>query len=72
MQEITITFSDDDTLPDRLREMADELSIPIVALIIRAIDAHLGDRFLKKPPNDLQARSLGELFQAYGLSKPKT
>ena len=72
MQQITITFSDDDTLPDRLRMMADEIQVPVEALIIRAIDEHLGDKYLKKPPNDIQAKSLGELFQAYGLTKPKT
>lgn len=72
MQQITITFRDDDTLPDRLRKMADELSVPVEMLMIRAIEAYLGNEHLTSPPDGFQTKSLVELFQSHGLMKPKT
>ena len=70
MTSFTIHFDDNDTTPDRLRDRALELGIPVDFLIHRAVLEHLGVPCLQqagteKPPNNLK-----ELFQRHGFLKP--
>lgn len=67
MQRITIEFQDHDTTPDRLRRLAEELSIPVDVLIIRAIDAQLGAVGLEPIPDGFRPKDVLELARARGL-----
>jgi len=69
MPQIVINFDDDDTMPDRLRERADEWGISTEAMIHRAINSFMGDYGLKSPPPGFEAKNLREFFHAHGVMK---
>jgi hypothetical protein len=69
MPSFTIHFDDDDTTANRMQAMANELGIPVDALIHRAISEHLGTYGLTKVDPEFKADGLRELFQAHGLLK---
>lgn len=69
MQEITLQFRDDDTLPDRLREMASLRQTTTQDIIERALCEYLGDFGLKPVPEGFQPKNILELAQARGLFK---
>ena len=64
MQEITLQFQDNDTLPDRLRDQTTTQDI-----IERALCAYMGEFGLKPVPEGFQPKSILELAQARGLFK---
>lgn len=72
METFTIEYTERDTTPDRIRAMAAFHEVTPEMVISRAVDAYLGLRFLPEPPpEDFEAKSLDELFVAYGLLKPR-
>ena len=72
MPQIVINYEEDDTMPDRLSERADEWGISTEAMIHRAIDNFMGDYGLKSPPLGFEAKNLRELFQANGVIKSES
>ena len=69
MPSFTIHFDDSDTTPDRLRDRALELGIPVDVLIQRAVSEHLGVHCLRQVGTDKQPHNLNELFQMHGFLK---
>ena len=69
MTSFTIHFDDNDTTPDRLRDRALELGIPVDVLIQRAVSEHLGVHCLRQVGTDKQPLNLNELFQMHGFLK---
>ncbi len=70
MQQITITFSDDDTLPDRLRKMANLHQTTPQDIIERALVEYLGEFALNPIPEGYRPKNLLELVRARGLLRP--
>ena len=70
MQELTIHFRDDDTLPDRVRKMADLRQTSPQDIIERALCAYLGDFGLTPAPEGFRPKTILELAEAIGSIKP--
>ena len=70
MQQITITFRDDDTLPDRIALMAQAHQTTTQDIIERALSEYLGDFGLKPVPEGFRPKNILELAQAIGVIKP--
>lgn len=71
MDRFVIEYSDDQTMPDRLRARAAEWNISPEDLIHRAIIAFMGDYGLPPLTGDIKAQSLRELFEIAGVLKPR-
>ncbi len=72
MTSFTIHFDDNDTTPDRLRDRALELGIPVDFLIHRAVSEHLGVHCLRQAGTEKPPDNLNELFQRHGFLKAGT
>ncbi|KLR58169.1 hypothetical protein, partial [Diaphorobacter sp. J5-51] len=70
MQQITIQFRDDDTLPDRVRKMAELRQTSPQDIIERALCAYLGDFGLTPIPEGFRPKTIIELAEAIGSIKP--
>ncbi|WP_198971681.1 hypothetical protein [Xylophilus sp. ASV27] len=61
MPAFSIHFDGSHTTPERMTARAQELGIPVEALIHRAIAEHLGARFLPVVPASREPTNLSEL-----------
>jgi hypothetical protein len=68
----TVSFSGNETMPERIEAMAAELDITPEMLIRRAISAHLGGYGLQEIPPGAKPKTLTEFLILSGVLKPGT
>ena len=68
----TVSFSDNETMPERIEAMAADLGITSEMLIRRALAEHLGGYGLQEIPLGTKVKSLTEFLIHSGVLKPGT
>jgi hypothetical protein len=68
----TVSFADNETMPDCIEAMAADLSITPEMLIRRALAAHLGEYGLQEVPSGVKVKSITEFLIHSGVLKPGT
>ena len=68
----TVSFADNETMPDCIEAMAADLSITPEMLIRRALAAHLGEFGLQEVPPGVKVRSITDFLIHSGVLKPGT
>ena len=68
----TVSFSDNETMPDHIEAMAAELGITPEMLIRRALAAHLGEYGLQEVPPGVKVKSIPEFLVYSGVLKAGT
>jgi len=68
----TVSFSDNETMPERIEAMAADLGITSEMLIRRALAEHLGGYGLQEVPLGTKVKNLTEFLIHSGVLKPGT
>lgn len=68
----SVSFSDNETMPEHIESRAAELGITPEMLIRRAIAEHLGDYGLQEVPPGQKIKSLTDFLIHSGVFKPGT
>lgn len=67
MAKLVITYSDNETMLERVERLAAEWGITPEQLARRAIAEYVGDYGLKELPEGFQPKNLNDLFVATGI-----